>query len=62
VYSELGSSWEFESIVKVQIKVIKYQRIQVMGGIRLPEYLKKRKALINIDSASQNCFKYCVLA
>jgi len=62
VYSELGSSWALESIEKVQVKVSKYQPIQVMGGIRLPEYLKKRQTLVNIDSASQDCFKFCVLA
>jgi hypothetical protein len=61
-YQGTGSNWTVEKIEKIDVRIGEYNP-QYGGCIStLPEFLKNKKALINIKSPDNKCFLYCIIA
>ena len=56
-----GSNWIFDSIIGLELHTVKYKPLNGSSFIQLPEYLRKKKAIINIQNKDNECFKWCIL-
>ena len=54
------SNLVFKRIVSITIHFDKYDPTRAGRYIELPEWIKLKKACINIKNKDQKCFKYCI--
>ena len=59
-YSSNGSNWRVSSILKMDVNVINYSPLSASSWIELSNPLKEKKAIINMQSNDNECFKWCV--
>ena len=59
-FQNKGSGWRFKKIIKLEIHISKYRIIGGSSYIPLSEYLKNKKAIINIKNNDEECFKWSV--
>ena len=58
-----GSGWVIKSVDKHEIDVTKYKPLRGSSYLPLPEKIKNKKAMINIENKNDNeCFRWCHLA
>ena len=55
-----ASHLRFKKILTITIHYDKYDPTRAGGYIELPEWIKLKKACINIKNKDQKCFKYCI--
>ena len=55
-----GSGWIFKGIKKLELFVSKYKVIGGSSYIPLSEYLRRKKAIVNIKNHDTKCFKWSV--
>jgi hypothetical protein len=51
-----GSQWVLSRIVKVELKINKYNPLRGNSYIPLPKILANKKAIINIKNNDNKCF------
>ena len=56
-----GSGWVFEGIKDIQILTLPYYPLRGGKYLELPEYIAKRKAVVNIKNKDEDCFKWSIL-
>ena len=61
-YHREGSNWTFDKILGFDICIATYKPLHASTFIKLPKYLKDKKAIINIKNTDNKCFLYCVIA
>jgi hypothetical protein len=65
-YNQNGSNWILERVKGCVVSADKYRAVQggVPGGsyFETPEWLRHKKAIINIENDDDLCFKYCMEA
>ncbi|GFR30631.1 uncharacterized protein TNCT_228921 [Trichonephila clavata] len=61
-FENKGSGWEFQEVVKNELKIAIYKPLAAASYIPLPPKLKNKKAILNIKNEDQRCFLWCVLA
>ncbi|XP_065640508.1 uncharacterized protein LOC136073078 [Hydra vulgaris] len=59
-FQQMGSSWRFVSVEKIDINIIEYKPIKGKSYIPLPKELETKKAIINMKNEDKECFKWCV--
>ena len=52
-YQEKGSGWYFKEIIKLEIHLVDYKPMKGGSYIKLPEFIKKKNAIINIENIEQ---------
>ena len=57
-----GSNLQFTGIEKLSIKTAKSKAMVGGSYIELPEYIKNKKACVNIKNNDEKCFKWSILA
>ena len=55
-----GSGWVFKSLISLEIDTGKYKPFSGSSYIPLPEYLAKKRAIINLKNNDDQCFKWAV--
>ena len=60
-YQKKGSGWYFKEIIKLEIHTVDYKPMKGESYIKLPEFIKKKNAIINIENKDDKCFLWCVL-
>ena len=60
-YQQNGSGWSFYSIKKLEINFADYSPIKGSSYIGLPQWIKLKKAIINIKNKDDKCFLWCIL-
>ena len=60
-YQEKGSSWNFKEVEKLEIHIVKYNPINGSSYIPLPDWIKNKKAIVNIENKDEKCFLWCIL-
>ncbi|GFW29962.1 uncharacterized protein TNCV_5000021 [Trichonephila clavipes] len=61
-FENRGSGWEFQDVLKNELKIAIYKPLAAASYIPLPPKLIKKKAILNIRNEDQHCFLWCVLA
>ena len=56
-----GSGWMFLKVKKLVLHTTRWDPINAGSYIDLPEALKNKKAIINMQNQDEECFKWCVL-
>ena len=60
-YQEKGSGWYFNEIIKLEIHLVDYKPMKGGSYIKLPEFIKKKNAILNIENKDDKCFLWCIL-
>lgn len=57
-----SSKWKVEKIICVEVYFAELKPLNAKSYIELPEVLKRKMALLNIDNEDDQCFKWCIYA
>ena len=60
-FQEGGSGWYFKKVIHLEIHTVEYKPMRGSSFIPLPEWIKRKKAIINIQNSDKKCFLWCVL-
>ena len=60
-YQQNGSGWYFKSVKELQLNVVEYKPYKGSSYIKLPDWIKNKKAIINMKNKDERCFIWCIL-
>ena len=60
-YTEKGSGWYFKEVEKLEIHTTEFNPTKGSSYIPLPEWIKNKKAIVNIKNKDDKCFSWCIL-
>ena len=60
-YINNGSGWYFKQIVKLEIHINEYKVMRGSSYIPLPDWIMRKKAIINIQNKDDKCFLWSIL-
>ena len=61
IYQKNGSGWYFKEIVHLEIHTVDFNPMRGSSYIQLPDWIMRKKALLNIKNKDNKCFFWCVL-
>ena len=61
VYTEKGSGWYFKEVDKLEIHTVEFNPTKGSSYINLPDWIKNKKAIVNIKNNDDKCFLWCIL-
>ena len=61
VENAVGSGWVFLKVENLTLHVDIWDPVKASSYIKLPEYLKNKKAIVNMKNKDDKCFMWCVL-
>ena len=61
IYQQNGSGWYFKEIVHLEIHTVDYNPMRGSSYISLPDWIMKKKAILNIKNKDDKCFLWCIL-
>ena len=61
-WSEKGSGWIMDKILKAFINVAQYQPMRGGSYMELPTKLKKKRAIINVQNRDNQCLRWALRA
>ncbi len=59
-YQKKGSGWRLKRVLELEIHVVEYNPVGGSSYIPLPEKLRGKKAIINMNNEENECFKWSV--
>ena len=59
-FQKEGSGWRLYSIIGLDISVVKFNPLRGSGYSKLPSFIAKKKAVINMKNDDDQCFKWAV--
>ena len=60
-YQQNGSGWYFKEVVRLEIHTVDYKPMRGPSYIPLPDFIMRKKAIINIQNRDDKCFPWSVL-
>ena len=60
-YQRKGSGWYFKEVISLEVHIVDYKPIKGTSYIPLPDFLKKKKSIINIQNKDNKCFLWSIL-
>ena len=61
IYQQNGSGWYFKEVVHLEIHTVDYHPMRGSSYIPLPDWIMRKKAIVNIRNKDDKCFLWCVL-
>ena len=61
IYPKNGSGWYFKEVISFEIYTVDYKTLKGKSHIPLPDFLMRKKAIINMENKDDKCFLWCVL-
>ncbi|XP_033761654.1 uncharacterized protein LOC117343421 [Pecten maximus] len=61
-YQMQGSNWTLDKVLKIQIHLARYKPLKASSYIPLPNKLRTKHAIINVQNKDKKCFLWSVLA
>ena len=61
IYQKNGSGWYFKEVNRLEIHIVEYKPLNGESFIPLPEFIKKKNAIINIQNEDNKCFLWSIL-
>ena len=61
IYQKNGSGWYFKEIVHLEIHTVIFKPMRGSAYIPLPDWIMRKKAIVNIRNNDGKCFLWCVL-
>ena len=60
-FKNSGSGWYFKEVLRLEVNTVEYNPIKGSSYIDLPEWIKNKKAIINIKNRDDKCFLWSIL-
>ena len=60
-YNTNGSGWYFKEVVGLEVITTKFNPTKGSSYIVLPDWIKNKKAIVNIKNKDDKCFLWCIL-
>ena len=60
-FSANGSGWYFKEVEKLEIHTVEFNPTKGSSYINLPDWIKNKKAIVNIKNNDDKCFLWCIL-
>ena len=60
-YQKNGSGWYFKEVIRLEIHTVDYKPMKGKSHIPLPDFLMRKKAIINMQNKDDKCFLWSVL-
>ncbi|KAJ8666080.1 hypothetical protein QAD02_007742 [Eretmocerus hayati] len=60
-FEEMGSGWSLEEIISLKINIIKTRPLNAASFVDLPDFIKRKNAVINIECDRNDCFATAVM-
>ena len=61
IYQKNGSGWYFKEVISFEIHIVDYKPMKGSSFIPLPEFIKRKKAIINMENKDDKSFLWSVL-
>ena len=61
IFQKNGSGWYFKEVTSLEIHIVDYKPIKGSSYIPLPDFLMRKKAIINMENKDNKCFLWSVL-
>ena len=61
IYQQNGSGWYFKEVFHFEIHTVNFNPMRGSSYIPLPDWISRKKAIINIRNTDDKCFLWCVL-
>ena len=61
IYQKKGSGWYFNEVIRLEIHIVEYKPVKGGSYIPLPEFITKKKSIINIQNKDNKCFLWSIL-
>ena len=61
-FTNNGSGWILDNVLSLSVNFSKYTPLKGSSFIELPDYLKTKKAIINVKNEDQECLKWAILS
>ena len=59
-FQRQGSNWRFHSVLRLDLRTVKYLPLGGSSYIPLPKFLAAKKAIINLKNEDDECFKWAI--
>ena len=60
-YQRNGSGWYFKEVISFEIHTVDFKPVKGSSYIPLPDFLMRKKTIINMENKDDKCFLWCVL-
>ena len=61
IFQQKGSGWSFKEVVHLEIHTVDFTPMRGSSYIQLPDWIMRKKAIVNIRNKDDKCFLWCVL-
>ena len=61
IYEKNGRGWYFKEVVQLEIHTVEFNPMEGSSYIPLPDWVKNKKAIVNIKNKDEKCFLWCIL-
>ena len=61
IYQQNGSGWYFKEVLHLEIHTVVHKPMRGPSYIPLPDWIMRKKAIVNIRNTDEKCFLWCVL-
>ena len=61
IYQKNGSGWYFKEVLNLEIHTVNYKPMKGSSYIPLPDFITKKKVIINIQNKDEKCFQWSIL-
>ena len=61
IYQQNGSGWYFKEVLHLEIHTVVHIPMRGPSYIPLPDWIMRKKAIVNIRNTDEKCFLWCVL-
>ena len=61
IYQRNGSGWYFKEVSSLEIHIIYYKPIKGGSYIPLPDFIMRKKSIINVQNKDNKCFLWSIL-
>ena len=61
-FQEKGSGWIFNEVKQMDVHIAKYQPLRGSTFVQLPNYIRNKRAVVNVQNNDNKCFVWAILS
>ena len=61
IYQKRGTGWYFKEVIRLEIRIVEYKPMKGGTYIPLPDFITKKKSIINMQNKDDKCFLWSIL-
>ena len=61
IYQKKDSGWYFKEVISLEIHIVEYKPMKGGSYIPLPNFIMRKKAIINMENEDNKCFLWSIL-